>query len=85
MQLIEEERVEYSETFKKRSLNSSLTYYEVKNNGVEYCNNILKIKVLKGKTSYRPQSTIIRIETVRKQRNAWSEEELPTTVHDNKD
>jgi hypothetical protein len=63
MQSIEEEIVKYLETFKKRSLQSSLTYWKLKNNGVENCNNILKIKVLKGKTCYRPLSNIRRIET----------------------
>lgn len=62
MQLIEEETVKYSEILKKISLHGSLTYWKLKNKGFENCNTILKIKVLKGKTSYRPLSNIRRIE-----------------------
>ena len=63
MQLIEEEIVTPSETSKKRGLQSSLTYWKLKNKGVKICNYILKIKELRGKTCYRPHSSIIRIET----------------------
>lgn len=71
MQSTEEETVKYSETFKKGGFNSSLTYCKLKNNGVENCNNILNIKVLKGKTRYRPLSNIRRIKLSKKVDLMW--------------
>ncbi len=85
MQLIEEETVKYSEILKKISLHGSLTYWKLKNKGFENCNTILKIKVLKGKTSYRPLSNIRRIETFVCNHASKFHVMLPTIIQHKKD
>ncbi len=62
-QSIEEERVSYSETYRKRGLNSSLTYCKCKNKHANNNYNLLRSSKFGGYTAYWPPSIIRRIET----------------------
>jgi hypothetical protein len=49
-QSIGKESVSYSETFEKRSLNSSLTYLKIKNKVMINMNNVVKSSTFEGYT-----------------------------------
>ena len=85
MQSIEFKYFQYSEIYKKVSSQCSLTYWEIKTNGVIKLYNLLMSSKFKGYTAYCSSSMIRRIET----KNAIQDRILRPTllfiIHDKKD